>query len=275
MLVTGAAGQLGTAFGKLIPDATCVDVEEIDLAHLDELQEALYALEPDGIINCAAYTAVDRAEEQEDLATLINGDAVGVMAGYAAEAGIPFLTFSSDYVFSGDADEPSLESSPAGPVSAYGRSKLAGERAALKANPQALVVRTSWLVSGTHPNFVATMLRLARERAVRVVNDQRGCPTMADDLAPAALGCLRAGVGGILHLTNSGVTTWYEFARAAVSLAGIDPGRIVPCSTDEYPTPARRPAFSVLGSERRTALGIKELPPWRESLAAVVEELTS
>ncbi len=275
MLVTGAAGQLGTAFRKLIPDATFVDVEEIDLARLDELQRALHALQPDGIVNCAAYTAVDRAEEEEDLATLINGDAVGVMAAYAAGAEIPFVTFSTDYVFSGDADEPYLESSPTSPVSAYGRSKLAGERAALEANPGTLVIRTSWLVSGTHPNFVATMLRLAREREVRVVDDQRGCPTMVNDLTPAVLRCLRAGVGGVLHLTNSGVTTWYELAKAALMLAGIDPDRIVPCSTDDYPTPAQRPAYSVLGSERRAGLGIEELPAWRESLPAVVEGLTS
>jgi len=197
-----------------------------------------------------------------------------VMAAYAANAGISFVTFSTDYVFSGDADEPYLESSPPNPMSAYGRSKLVGERAALETNPDALVIRTSWLVSGTHPNFVATMLRLARDREVRVVDDQQGCPTLADDLAAATLESLHAGAGGILHLTNGGITTWYEFAREAVSLAGIDPDRIVPCSTDEYPTPARRPAYSVLGSERRAALGIKELPAWRESLPAVVEGLT-
>jgi dTDP-4-dehydrorhamnose reductase len=275
MLVTGAAGQLGTALRKLIPDATFVDVDEIDLTRLDVLEEALDRMDPDGIINCAAYNAVDRAEEEEDLATLVNAGAVRVMAVHAAAAGIPFVTFSTDYVFAGDAKEPYLESSPTNPVSAYGRSKLAGEEAALGVYPRSLVIRTSWLVSGTHPNFVATMLRLARERVVRVVNDQRGCPTMVNDLAPAALRALDAGASGVLHLTNSGVTTWYGFAREAVALAGIDPDRIEPCTTDEYPTAAHRPAYSVLGSERRGALGIEDLPAWQESLPAVVEELTS
>ena len=133
------------------------------------------------------------------------------------------------------------------------------------------MVRTSWLVSGTHPNFVATMLRLAAEREVRVVDDQWGCPTVVDDLAPAAWAALQAGVSGLLHLANTGETTWFRFARAAVALAGLDPGRIVPCTTADYPTPARRPAYSVLGSERRRPLGLPDLPHWEESLPAVVE----
>ena len=275
MLVTGAAGQLGTAFREVLPSATFVDVEEIDLTDQGALEAALEDLRPEGIVNCAAYTAVDRAEEEEDLATVVNGNAVRVMAAHAASANVPFVTFSTDYVFAGDAAEPYLESSPTGPVSAYGRSKLAGERAALEVCPHALVIRTSWLVSGTHPNFVATMLRLSQERELQVVDDQLGCPTMTDDLAPAAHQALMQGVTGILHLTNTGVTTWYQLARAAVALAGMDADRITPCSTAEYPTPAQRPSYSVLGSERRADLGITELPPWQESLPAVVEGLTS
>ena len=273
ILVTGGAGQLGTAFRKVLPEARYVDLADLDLSHLDLLATACDEMRPDGIVNCGAYTAVDRAEQEEALATAVNGAAVGVMAEHAARRGIPFLTFSTDYVFPGDASQPYLESSPTDPINAYGRSKLAGERAALSACPEALVVRTSWLVSGTHPNFVATVLRLAAERVLTVVDDQRGCPTMVDDLAPAALAALRAGVSGILHLTNRGETTWFEFARAAVALAGIDPGRIRPCATADYPTPARRPAYSTLGSERRSPLGLPALPLWRESLPAVVEGL--
>jgi dTDP-4-dehydrorhamnose reductase len=273
MLVTGAAGQLGTAFRKVLPDATLIDIAELDLTDLDLVREALEEMAPAGIVNCAAYTAVDRAEEDEALATLINGEVVRVMAEYTARAGVPFLTFSTDYVFPGDASEPYLESHPTDPINAYGRSKLAGEQAALAANPDALVVRTSWLVSGTHPNFIATMLRLAPERELTVVADQVGCPTMADDLAPAAWRAIEAGGRGILHLTNSGPTTWHEFASEAVRLGGIDPGRIKPCTTADYPTPARRPAYSVLGSERRGPLGLGDLPHWRDSLPAVVEGL--
>jgi len=275
MLVTGAAGQLGTAFRRVLPDATFIDIGELDLTDLDLVRATLTEMRPAGIVNCAAYTAVDRAEEDEALATMINGDVVGVLAGYAAGAGVPFVTFSTDYVFAGDATEPYVESSPTDPINAYGRSKLAGEQAALAANPEALVVRTSWLVSGTHPNFIATMLRLAPERELKVVADQQGCPTMVADLAPAAWGAVQAGASGILHLTNSGVTTWHEFAGEALRLAGIDPGRIQPCGTEEYPTPARRPGYSVLGSERRGPLGLGDLPHWRDSLPAVVAGLTA
>lgn len=271
ILVTGGAGQLGTAFRKVVPEARFVDLADFDLTRSDLLMAALAELRPEAIVNCAAYTAVDRAEQEEALATEVNGTAVGMMAAYAAVEHIPFLTFSTDYVFPGDGSAPYVESSPTGPVNAYGRSKLAGEKIALSVCPEALVVRTSWLLSGTHPNFVATMLRLAAQREVKVVDDQRGSPTMADDLAPAAWSALRAGASGLLHLTNSGATTWFRLARAAVAQAGLDPGRIVPCSTAEYPTPARRPAYSVLGSERRRPLGLPDLPPWEDSLPAVVE----
>ena len=273
ILVTGGAGQLGTAFRRVVPGSRFVDMGDFDLTRADLLVAALAEMQPEAIVNCAAFTSVDRAEQEEDLATEVNGTAVGMMAAYAAVQEIPFLTFSTDYVFRGDGTAPYVESSPTAPLNAYGRSKLAGEQAALGICPNALVVRTSWLVSGTHPNFVATMLRLAAEREVRVVDDQWGCPTMVDDLAPAAWAALRAGVSGLLHLTNSGETTWFRFARAAVAHAGLDPGRIVPCTTADYPTPARRPAYSVLGSERRGPLGLPDLPPWEESLPAVVEGL--
>ena len=177
-------------------------------------------------------------------------------------------------MFAGDGDRPYLESDPIAPINAYGRSKAEGERFAQQTHPDALIVRTSWLVSGTHPNFVATMIRLARERDLSVVADQRGRPTVVDDLAAATLAALDRGATGILHLSNEGVTTWYELARAAVELAGIDPDRIRPISTDEYPTPAARPAYSVLGSQRLDELGLAPLPPWRDSLPAVVERLT-
>jgi len=273
ILVTGGAGQLGIAFRRVVPEARFVDLGDFDLTRGDLLVAALAEMRPEAIVNCAAFTAVDRAEQEEDLATEVNGTAVGIVAAYAAVQEIPFLTFSTDYVFPGDGATPYVESSPTAPLNAYGRSKLAGERAALGICPDALVVRTSWLVSGTHPNFVATMLRLAAENAVQVVDDQWGCPTMADDLAPAAWAALQAGVSGLLHLTNAGETTWCRFARAAVEVAGLDPGRIVPCSTADYPTLARRPVYSVLGSERRGPLGLPDLPPWEESLPSVVEGL--
>ena len=231
---------------------------------------------PTVLINCAAYTAVDRAEDERDLVGVtINGDAVTEMARYTSAHDIPFVTYSTDYVFSGTGSSPYLESAPVDPVNAYGQSKLVGERGALREHPGALVIRTSWVVSGTHPNFVATMLRLAPERQLSVVADQRGRPTIAADLAVATLAALDAGVAGLLHLANQGETTWFELAQTAVTLAGIPADRIQPCRTEDYPTPAQRPAYSVLGSERLGPLGLDPLPDWRASFSGVVAQLAA
>jgi dTDP-4-dehydrorhamnose reductase len=275
MLITGGTGQLGTAMRRLVPDADFPVRTELDLSDPAGVAAYLERTRPDAIVNCAAYTAVDRAEEEEDLATVVNGLSVGTMARYAAAAAIPFVTFSTDYVFDGTATEPYLESHPTDPINAYGRSKLIGEQAALEAHEGALVIRTSWVISGTHPNFVATMLRLAAERdTLSVVADRRGCPTCVEDLAPAALSALRSGASGLLHLTNSGETTWHELASTAIAEAGLE-ATVTPITTDEYPTPAKRPAYSVLGSERRDHLGLAPLPDWRETLPKVVAALRS
>lgn len=258
----------------MLPDAVAFGHQDLDLARAELVFDAIAAVRPSAVINCAAYTKVDAAEEHELEAYTVNATAVGEMARYAAEAGIPLLTFSTDYVFPGDATEPYVESSPTSPINAYGRTKLAGEHAALDACPHALVVRTSWVISGTHRNFVATILRLADERdVVHVVADQRGKPTIAADLAAASLHALEAGAGGVLHFANEGATTWFDLAREAVRLGGGDPQRIQPCGTADYPTPARRPGYSVLGSERREDLGLPALPHWTASLPAVVAAL--
>ena len=274
IVVTGAGGQLGTALRKLIPDAVFLTRAELDLSHPEGMHQKLNEIRPDTVINCAAYTAVDRAEEETDLALVVNGVAVGELARWAEGRGSRLVTFSSDYVFPGTGTRPYVESDPTGPVNAYGWSKLEGEEAALT-HPGVLVVRTSWVVSATHPNFVATMIRNAKERALRVVNDQKGCPTIADDLAKATIDALEAGATGLLHLTNQGETTWFELARESVGLAGLDPALIIPIETADYPTPARRPAYSVLGSERLDEFGMDPLPPWRQSLPTVVEGLVA
>jgi dTDP-4-dehydrorhamnose reductase len=263
---------LGTAFVRLLrDDAIPITRSDLDLLDTSSIGPVLDDLGPDAVVNCAAYTQVDKAESEEDLATHINGDAVGVMADWAEVNHVPFLTFSTDYVFRGDSSSPYLESSPTDPINAYGRSKLEGERLAMTHG--GLVVRTSWVISGSHPNFVATMVRLAAQRELRVVDDQRGCPTVCADLAVASLQALRSGLRGMLHITNAGPTTWFELARAAAMEAGLDPEMISPCSTAEYPTEAARPAFSVLGSERLEASGIARPPHWRESLPQVVAEI--
>ena len=270
IFVTGANGQVGTAFRSLLPDATFFGRSQLDLRDTVAIGPALAEVEPDVIINCAAYTAVDRAEGDEATATVVNGTAVGEMAAYAAAAAIPLVTYSTDYVFDGTGSHQYVESSPTAPINAYGRSKLVGELAALDRHAYALVIRTSWVISATHPNFVGTMIDLAGTRSLTVVDDQWGCPTVAVDLARATLEALEQRVSGILHLTNRGATTWYELARRSLELAGLDPELVQPCATADYATPAPRPAYSVLGSERRSAVGVEPLPRWEGSLEAVV-----
>lgn len=271
-LVTGGSGQLGTAFRDLWRDAFYPTSAELDLAEPDGLYHQMAKWQPELVVNCAAYTNVDGAEDDEATASVVNGLAVGELARYAHEHSIPFVTFSTDYVFAGHGTRPYIESDPTAPINAYGRTKLEGEIKALQYSTT-LVIRTSWVISGTHRNFVDTMLRLVPDRELRVVNDQHGCPTIAADLAAGAIRALEAGVTGILHMANPPATTWFELARHAVELAGFDPERITPCTTAEYPLPAARPAFAVLGSERRGPLGLAPLPVWRDSLPAVVQSL--
>ena len=270
IVVTGAGGQLGTALRTVLPKARFLTRVNLDLNDLGAVRPVLEALSPDLVINCAAYTAVDRAEQEEELATRVNGHAVGEMAQFCSTNDISFITYSTDYVFGGEAGRPWLESDPTNPINAYGRSKRVGEQLTLEHG--GLVIRTSWVVSGTHPNFVATMLRHSRDRILRVVNDQHGCPTIAHDLAEATAR-IGTGASGLVHLVNAGETTWFDFAKEAVRLAEIDPAQIEACASIEFPTPAVRPAYSVLGSERLDELKIRPLPPWRASLPAVVEQL--
>lgn len=272
-LVMGAGGQVGSAFVRLLPDSIPVTRRELDLstAARTDLEQLVDESRPSAVINCAAYTAVDQAEAEEDLATLINGRVVGWFAEVCAERGTPLLTYSTDYVFDGEGTSPYLESHPTDPINAYGRSKRVGEEAVLETGGDALIVRTSWVLSTTHRNFVTAILNRAVERkTLKVVNDQVGCPTVADDLAAASWAALEAGARGLLHLTNRGETTWFELARTAVERAGLDVSLVTPCTTEEYLTLARRPSYSVLGSEVAGPLGLDPLPPWHESIDGVV-----
>jgi dTDP-4-dehydrorhamnose reductase len=269
ILVLGGSGQLGTAFSKILPHARFPSRQELDLAQLGGHEQRLDAWAPTAIINCAAYTDVDKAEQDEDSAFAINAVAVGHLGRFCDDRGIPFVTFSTDYVFDGEADLPYVESDTTNPINAYGRSKAEGERLAL-VFPGSLVIRTSWLISATHPNFVATIVRLVASGPVEVVDDQHGCPTAVDDLAAAAMQALAAGMTGVLHVTSAPPTTWYGLAVAVTEAVGLDEGRILPCSTDHYPRPAPRPRWSVLGSER---MGLEPLPGWTESLPELARAL--
>ncbi len=270
IVVTGADGQLGTAFRKILTDdVVFLTRATLDLGDLGRIGPTLAGLQPSAVINCAAYTAVDGAESEEDTASTINGRAVHEMATVCRDAGVRFVTFSTDYVFDGTKDGGYVESDAPNPINAYGRSKLLGERLALEANPDALIIRTSWLLSGTHPNFALTMLRLLGKRDVSVVNDQFGRPTLVDDLARATLEAVDDGVTGVLHLANVGVTTWFELARQVADIAGLDSARVHPCATAEYPTLAARPPNSVLDSERLSS----PMPRYEASLTAAVQSL--
>ncbi|MDT5038363.1 MAG: dTDP-4-dehydrorhamnose reductase [Micromonosporaceae bacterium] len=223
------------------------------------------------VVNTAAWTDVDGAESAYAEALAVNGDAVGVLAASCAQAGARLLHLSTDYVFAGDAASPYPEDAPTDPINAYGHSKLAGELPVLATG--GYVVRTAWLYGAHGRNFVTTMLRLAEIRDhVDVVTDQRGQPTWSYALATGLVRLgLRAAAGevapGVYHATATGDTTWYGLARAAFAGAGLDPDRIRPTTSDRFPRPAKRPAYSVLGHDRWVAAGLEPLPDWRSMLA--------
>lgn len=271
ILILGRGGQLGTSFANLLgPGARALGMDELNLQDFGNIWPTLDRFEPVALINCAGHTAVDLAEQQAELAYLLNASAIGQMARWAAARSIPFVNFSSDYVFDGTKRTPYVESDEPNPINTYGNSKLAGETEGLEAYPEMLAVRSSWLVSGASPNFVATVLRRAREGAIRVVDDQIGVPNVADDLAVATLEALDLGLTGILHLSSSGPASWFELAQRALELADMDPELVQPISTEDYGAGAPRPAYGVLGSERDTGI---EIPSWERSLPAVVKEM--
>ena len=273
ILIIGKGGQLGTAFSEALgSQSNSIGMDELDLVHTSLIYPTLDQYEADAVINCAAHTAVDRAEEEESLAAALNSAAVGEMARWAHTRAIPFITYSTDYVFDGTKRTPYVESDEPFPINAYGRTKRAGELLALATHDQTLVVRTSWLVSGTHPNFLSTVIARARQGPIAVVDDQVGVPNVATDLAVATLEALDLRVTGTLHLSAAEPTTWFSFARAALEEADMDPGLIHPAVSGDHSTKARRPAYGVLTSERGTGI---TLPPWRSSLGPAVKEMLS
>jgi dTDP-4-dehydrorhamnose reductase len=245
---------------------------DLDVTDARAVRRALEAERPDAVINCAAYTNVDGAEEDEATATEVNGAAAGHLAAAAQAVGAAIVQPSTDYVFDGRKATPYVESDPTAPQSAYGRSKLAGEHAVAKANERHHIVRTSWLFGVAGKNFVDTMIGLGSERdELKVVHDQVGCPTYTGHLAKALI-TLATGEReyGIHHVAGEGQCSWFEFASEIFGQAGIETNA-VPCTTDEFPRPAPRPAYSVLGSERRDPI---RLPDWREGLRSFLAERT-
>lgn len=275
LLITGANGQLGRELRALLDgdsrfDPTYTDVEELDITSPDAVNSMVNALAPDYIINCAAYTAVDRAEDDEATALLINARAVEILATAAASMGARMIHVSTDYVFDGNGNRPYREDDAPNPVSAYGRTKLAGEQVLQRILPeQSVILRTAWLYSPHGKNFVKTMLELGRARdQLRVVYDQVGSPTLATDLARAIITVMTAAEWhpGIYHYTNEGAISWYDFTKAIHRLAGITNCDVQPCLSHEFPAKAHRPAYSVLDKGKFKATFSVEVPYWEESL---------
>jgi dTDP-4-dehydrorhamnose reductase len=269
VLITGAAGMLGQDVTRIARAANhevvALGRDELDLRRAGDVLATLEREVPGAVINCAAYTDVDGAESDERTATEVNGEATGALAAAAAAVGAAIVHPSTDYVFDGSGTQPYVESDPTNPVNAYGRSKLAGEHAVAAANPRHFVVRTSWLFGAGGRNFVDTMLGLAGSgRPVLVVRDQVGCPTYTGHLADALVRLVDGESYGLHHIAAGGECSWYEFANEIFSQAGVET-RAMSCSTDEFPRPAPRPAYSVLRTEREYGL---ELPSWQEGLAS-------
>ena len=271
LLVVGANGMLGrevvAAARTAGHEVVGRDVESIDIVDAEGCARVLRADAPDAVVNCAAFTDVDGAEDQEDVALAVNGEGAGKLAAAAAAVGARLVQLSPDYVCPGDASAPDVESSPTGPRSAYGRTKLAGELAVAATNPDHAIVRTAWLFGVHGKNFVDTILRLARERdSIQVVDDQVGCPTWAGHLAPEIVRLADSDATGIFHAAGAGRCSWFELAREAVERSGST-CEVEPTTTESFPRPAPRPAFSVLASRRGIAL-----PPWQDGLAGFLAE---
>lgn len=290
LVVTGLTGQVVSALVELgagVPDLVVLPVgrPQLDLANPSDVEGVLRQLRPDVVVNAAAYTAVDKAESEADLAMQVNAAGAGAVAAATAALGVPVVHLSTDYVFDGTKPAPYVETDPVAPVSVYGRSKRAGEEAVAAAQPDHAILRTSWVYASEGRNFVRTMLRLAADRPeVTVVGDQQGAPSYAPDIAAAVAGIARnllvepgrADLRGIFHMCGGGATTWAGFAEEIFSLSAARGGpaaAVRAITTAEYPTAATRPANSRLDCGKLKAAHGVALPDWRDALARCMDRL--
>ena len=280
ILITGCNGQLGNELRLLQKDYPQhvffnTDVQELDISQPDDIDRFVDDNEIDGIINCAAYTAVDKAESQEQLCTTLNAEAPAYLARAIERRKGWIVQISTDYVFDGTSFRPYREDDETMPQSTYGKTKLVGEFNVLRHCQRSCIIRTAWLYSSFGNNFVKTMIRLGKERdALGVVFDQIGTPTYAHDLAVAIMAVVEKGVvNGIFHFSNEGVCSWYDFTKAIHRMAGISTCKVSPIHTDQYPTPAPRPHYSVLDKSKiKETFGI-EIPYWEDSLEKCIHLL--
>lgn len=281
ILVTGAAGQLGNELHNVLeqkmPGVTLyTDINELDLTDAPAVRKFIIDNEISHVVNCAAYTAVDKAEQEQALCARINTDIVKNIAEVATDYGVKVIHISTDYVFDGTAHSPYKESDKVNPISTYGTTKRKGEMVLLSMSPDAVIIRTAWLYSPYGNNFVKTMMRLGTERPeLGVVCDQIGTPTYARDLAEAIYTILtaRQWVPGIYHFSDEGACSWYDFTKAIHRIAGITGCNVKPITTDDYPTAASRPPYSILDKTRiKKTYGIT-IPHWEESLVDCINRL--
>jgi len=280
ILITGSNGQLGSemkVISALYPEYQFLytDVAELDLTNAQAVESFFAENKPDAVVNCAAYTAVDKAEDDVELCYKINCDAIENLGRASKENGAVLIHVSTDYVFDGTSYIPYTEDMPVCPASVYGKSKLAGEDALLVVNPESVIVRTSWLYSSFGINFVKTMLKLGKERdSLNVIFDQVGTPTYAADLAEAIMKIVVSEkiIPGIYHFSNEGVCSWYDFTKTIHALAGIQ-CNVQPIETKDYPTRTPRPHYSVLNKGKIKAVYGIQIPYWRDSLEKCIELL--
>ena len=287
ILVFGQSGQVGGYLSRFIRKSnqfTLLDSPQqpdgarFDLGNTDQIASLVLAAKPDWVVNTAAYTAVDQAEDDQDQCYKINCEAPREMAIAARSIGAGFVHYSTDYVFDGDSAHPYCESDKTNPRSVYGKSKLAGENAVLDAMPEALILRTAWVYAKTGKNFVNTMLRLAQTHSsLRVVDDQIGCPTFASDLAEVTFSIIKriecneiVHQGGIYHATGRGEVSWYEFCREIMALSGFSEIKIDPIPSEAFPTPAPRPKYSVLDNSKLLSVYDLALPEWQSALSTML-----
>jgi dTDP-4-dehydrorhamnose reductase len=282
ILVTGANGQMGNEFQVLTTDFPdyqflFVTKEDLSIADTAAVENYFSAHSIDFCINCAAYTAVDKAETEETNAILINATAVATLAAVCKKNNAQLIHISTDYVFDGTANQPYKETDITKPVSVYGKTKLQGEELAMQNAPSTIIIRTAWLYSSFKANFVKTMLRLMKEKeSINVVSDQFGCPTYAADLAAAIMQIIASNKSkenaGIYHYSNAGITNWYEFAVAIKELTGSN-CVVNPIPTSQYPTPAKRPAYSVLDTAKIKEVFAVAIPDWETGLEKCLDLL--
>ena len=280
ILVTGCRGMLGRAMMDLLEldqDPVGIDLEEGDLAQPEIAETLCERFDPQWIIHCAAWTDVDGAESSPELALAANVTATGNLAAWCERSGRGLTYISTDYVFKGaELGGGYNEDEPRNPINHYGVTKAQGEEIVAALSTPWQIVRTSWLFGDGLANFPRTILRLLSQReSLSVVNDQEGCPTYTEDLAQVIAFLVGREAGGLFHATNAGVCTWYDLAREIAVLTGADPDRIRPCTSDEYPRPAKRPTCSVLRSNRLEALGAPARPSWQTALARYLTLLDS